>query len=53
MGHLGGPVVEHLPLALVVIPGCWDRMLYQAPRKEPACPSASPSAYVSISLGLS
>ena len=49
MGHLGGPVVEHLPLALVVIPGCWDRMLYQAPRKEPA----SPSAYVSISLGLS
>ena len=24
LGHLGGSVVEHLPLALVVSPGSWD-----------------------------
>ena len=23
-GHMGGSVVEHLPLAQVVIPGSWD-----------------------------
>ena len=45
-GHLGGSVVECLPLALVVIPGSWDRVPYQAPCREPA----SPSAYVSASL---
>ena len=26
MGHLGVSVVEHLPLAQVVIPGPWDRV---------------------------
>ena len=40
--------VEHLPLAHVVIPGSWNRVLYQAPCGEPA----SPSAYVSASLSL-
>ena len=47
--HLGGSVVEHLPLAQVMIPGSWDRVPHQAPRREPA----SPSAYVSASLCLS
>ena len=48
-GHLGGPVVEHLPLAQVMIPGSWDRIPHQAPCKEPA----SASAYVSASLCVS
>ena len=34
---------EHLPLAQGVILGSWDRVLYWAPRRE----LASPSAYVS------
>ena len=42
-GYLGGSVVEHLPLAQVVIPGSWDQVLHQASHREPA----SPSAYVS------
>ena len=41
MGHLGGSVVERLPLAKVVIPGSWDPVLHQAPCREPASPSAS------------
>ena len=45
-GHLGGSEVEHLPLAQVVIPECWDRVLRQVPRGKPA----SPSAYVSAAL---
>ena len=45
-GHLGGSVVEHLPLAQVVIPGSWDRVPHRAPRREPA----SPYACVSVSL---
>ena len=48
-GHLGGSVVEHLPLAEVVILGSWDQVLYQAPCREPV----SPSAYVSACLCLS
>ena len=48
-GRLGGSVVEHLPLAQGVILGSWDRVLYRAPRRE----SASPSAYVSASLCVS
>ena len=48
-GHLGGSVVERLPLAQVVIPGSWDQVLHQAPQREPA----SPSAYVSGSLCVS
>ena len=48
-GHLGGSVVEHLPLAQMVILGSWDQVLHQAPHREPA----SPSAYVSATLSLS
>ena len=39
-GNLGGSVVEHLPLAEVVILGSWDEILNQAPPGEPAFPSA-------------
>ena len=49
MGHLGGSVIEHLPLAQVMIPGSWDQVLHWAPCREPA----SPSAYVSASLCVS
>ena len=30
-GNLGVSVVEHLPLAQVMIPGSWDQALSQAP----------------------
>ena len=43
-GHLGGSVVEHLPLAQGVIPGSWDRVPHRAPCVEPASPSACVSA---------
>ena len=46
LGRLGGSVVEHLPLAQVMILGSWDRVPHWAPRGEPT----SPSAYVSASL---
>ena len=49
VGHLGGSVVECLPLAQVMIPGSWDQVLHRAPHREPA----SPSAYVSASLCVS
>ena len=49
LGHLGGLVVEHLPLDQIMILGSWDWVLHQAPRREPA----SPSAYVSASLSVS
>ena len=39
-GHLGGSVVERLPLAQAVIPGSWDPVPYGAPCREPASPSA-------------
>ena len=42
-GHLGGSVVEHLPLAQVMIPRPWDRVPHWAPHREPA----SLSVYVS------
>ena len=53
-GHLGGSVVEHLPLAQVMILGFWDPVLSSGnspppPAREPA----SPSIYVSASLCLS
>ena len=48
-GHLGGSVLECLPLAQGVISESWDPVLHQAPRGEPA----SPSTYVSVSLCLS
>ena len=49
VGHLGGSVVEHLPLAQVMIPGSWDGVAHRAPHREPA----SLSAYVSVSLSVS
>ena len=45
IGHLGGSVVEHLPLAQVLIPGS-DQVPQQAPQKEPASPSMSLPLYV-------
>ena len=48
-GHLGGLVVECLPLAQGVILGSWDRVLHRAPCEE----SASPSVYVSASFCVS
>ena len=47
-GHLGGSVVERLPLAQDVIPGSWDQVPHQAPCREPT----SPSVYVSASVSL-
>ena len=49
-GHLGGSVVECLPLAQVMIPGSWDGVLHRAPCREPASPSAYVSASLSVSL---
>ena len=48
-GHLGGSVVEHLPLGSECDRGSWDQVLHWAPHGEPA----SPSAYVSASLCMS
>ena len=48
--HLGGSVVEPLPLAQVMIPGSRDLVLYQAPSREPASPSAYVSAFLYVSL---
>ena len=48
-GHLGGSVVEQLPLARGRIPGSWDGVPHRAPCGE----SASPSAYISASLSVS
>ena len=48
-GHLGGSVVEHLPLTQGVIPESRDRVPHWASCMEPAFPSA----YVSASLSLS
>ena len=49
MGHLGGSVVEHLPVAQVLILGSWDQVPHQGPHKE----SVSPSAYVLTSVSVS
>ena len=40
LGHLGGSVVEHPPLAQVVIPRSWDLVPPSGSRREPASPSA-------------
>ena len=48
MGHLGGSVVERLPLAQDVVSESRDRVSHWAPLEEPA----SPSAYVSASVSL-
>ena len=50
MGLLVGLVVELLPLAQVVILGSWDRVLNQAPNREPASSSAYVFAPLSVSL---
>ena len=48
-GDLRSSVVEHLPLAQVVILGSWDRVPRWAPHRAPA----SLSAYVFASLCVS
>ena len=45
-GHLGGSVVEHPPLAQVVIPESQDRVPHRALHREPTFPSACVSASV-------
>ena len=45
LGHLGGSVIERLPLAQVVIPGSWDQVLHQAPHRELASPSVSENKF--------
>ena len=50
MESLGGSVVEHLPLAQVVIPGSWDQVSHGASPREPASPSACVSASLFLSL---
>ena len=47
-GHLGGSVIECLPLAQDVILRSWDRVPYRAPCEEPA----SPSVCISVSVSL-
>ena len=48
-GHLGGSVVERLPLAKDIIPESWDQVPHQAPCMEPASPSASLSLSLYVS----
>ena len=48
MGRLGGSVVEHLPLANVMILGSWDQVPHQGPPRESAHVSASLSLSVSL-----
>ena len=50
LGHLGGSVIEHLPLAQVMILRSGDQVLHRAPCREPASPSAYVSASVFVSL---
>ena len=47
--HLDDSEIERLPSAWVVILGSWDRVLHQAPRREPASPSACVFASLSFS----
>lgn len=49
-GHLGGSVVEHLPLAQVMILGSWDQITHGAPCRDLASPSACVSASLSVCL---
>ena len=48
-GYLGGSVVEHLPSAQGVTPRVLGSSLCQAPRREPASPSAWVSARLCVS----
>ena len=50
MGTPGWLSVEHLPSAQGLIPGSWDRVLHQAPHREPASPSAYVSALFSVCI---
>ena len=43
-------VVEHLPLAQLMILGSWDQVLHPAPHRKPASPSAYISAFLCVSL---
>ena len=52
-GHLGGSVVEHLPLTQGMILESRDQVPHQAPCMEPTSPSACVSASLSLSLSLS
>ena len=49
-GRRGGSVVEHLPLAQVMILRSWDLVPHRDPLGEPAYPSADVSVSVSLSL---
>ena len=48
LGHMGGSVVENLPLAQVVFLESWDPVPHQAPHGEPTSPSVS--LLLSVSL---
>ena len=48
-GCLDGSMVEHLPLAQVVISESWAQVPHQAPCVEPASPSDCVSASLSVS----
>ena len=50
LGHLGGSVVERLPLAQVMISGSWDQVLRRTPHRKPASPSDCVSASLCVSL---
>ena len=41
-GHLGGSVVENLPLPQIVILGSWDQVLHQAPHLMLSLPMSLP-----------
>ena len=49
LGHLGGSVVGHLPLAQGMIPESWDRVPHQASCMKPASLSDCVSAYLCVS----
>ena len=49
-GHLVGSLVEHLPLAQVMILGSWEQVPQQTPPKDPASPSAYVSDFLSVSF---
>ena len=49
LGRLGGSAVKHLPSAQGVILKSRDRVLHQAPCREPVSPSACVSASLSVS----
>ena len=50
LGAPGGSMFEHLPLAQVMILWSLDQVPYQAPRMEPASPTACFSASVCVFL---